>query len=84
MQKIVEVRKQKPLESSHEEQEQFDNMFWKAVDPGWHPEDISSPVDSVPKSTIERSTTCDSPEDNPMDESPLERLVRERKEKLNA
>ena len=76
-----------PLRSTQEERDAFDEMFWNSVDLTEHPEHgVQDNVDHVPERTDDGSGGEDiSPEPDqvlqPKEETEIERLTREMKEK---
>jgi hypothetical protein len=81
--------KHKPLKATEKEYEEFDRMFWASVDPGYAPDDgVPSNVDHVPERNDDgsrgegRSTTAHPVVQQELTQ--LEKLIAERKEKLNA
>lgn len=74
------------LKSTQDEWDEFDKMFWQGVDKGYHPDELSRHGDNVPEEALdsprdEASGEGDTPVEQ--DETKLQRLIRERKEKLN-
>ena len=78
--------KRQPLSSTEKERDEFDKMFWASVDPGYAPEDgVCDDVDHVPQRDAEQVREQAGDEGHQSlqqnDESPLERLIREQREK---
>ena len=86
-----------PLTSTKEQCLEFDRMFWNAVDPGHHPNELHRHGDPVHEESAESTgdeassggdtstpSQLTSSTDSAQVETQLERLVRERKERLNA
>ena len=92
MQTFKEVKRKKRPPITEQQREDFDTEFNKALGYPYTPDDIRGDDDSVPKSTTDKDGEADSITsdvvgksvlDDASVESVIERLVRERKERLN-
>lgn len=72
-----------PLTTTQEERDEFDQQFNKAIDKGYRPDELDRHGDTVPKKTAVPNRDAPSGDANP-NETKLQAMVRQRKERLNA
>lgn len=66
------MKKKEPLTTTQEQRDEFDNQFYQAIDKGFRPDELDRHGDTVAAISNSNNST----------ETKLERLVRERKERV--